>query len=191
MPLFRFRVYWEEDDNIYRDILLKTGQTFDMFQKAILAAFEFDNKHEASFYRSNDNWTRGMEISSEVLTNKKGAQALSMIKTSVSALVEKPDEKFVYVYDRTKKWTFLIMLIGIEKEEDKRKEYPYCIKKEGVAPPQTGVKGLANERLLEIEEKYDLSREEMQEGYSSDDGESGDDFDREEGGQEEGTGDFD
>jgi hypothetical protein len=176
MPLFKFRVYWEDDDNIYRDILLKTGQTFHAFHQAILTAYEFDNKHQASFFKSNDNWARGMEISSEVLVNKKNAPALSMIKTPVSALVEKPDEKFVYTYDPAKKWTFLVELIGIEKEEDSRKEYPYCVKKEGVAPAQTGIKGLANERLMEIEEKYDLNKEDMSEGYGSE-GEDGADED--------------
>lgn len=167
MPLFKFRVYWEDDDNIYRDIVLKTGQTFHSFHDAILTAFEFDKKHTASFFVSNDHWIRGREISSEVLVNKKDAPALSMIKTPVSALVEKPDEKFVYTYDPVKKWTFLVELIGIDKEEDYKKEYPLCTKKEGIAPAQTGIKGLANERLLEIEEKYDLSSEEMQEGYGN------------------------
>jgi hypothetical protein len=33
---------------------------------SILKAFEFDNKHGATFYRSNDNWQRGREISLEV-----------------------------------------------------------------------------------------------------------------------------
>lgn len=167
MPLFKFRVYWEDDDNIYRDIVLKTGQTFQSFNQAILTAFEFDNKHQSSFFSSNDNWQRGREISSEVLVNKKDAPALAMIKTPVSALVEKPDEKFVYTYDPVKKWTFLVELIGIEKEEDSKKEYPICTKKEGVAPAQTGIKGLANERLMEIEEKYDLSKEDMAEGFGA------------------------
>lgn len=165
MPILKFRVYWEDDDNIYRDIALKTGQTFQSFHEVILTAFEFDKKHSASFFSSNDKWLRGREISSEVLVNKKDAPALAMIKTPVSALVEKPDEKFIYTYDPVKKWTFLIELIGVEKDEDSKKEYPYCTKKEGVAPAQTGIKGLANERLMEIEEKYDLSSEEMSEGY--------------------------
>lgn len=191
MPLFKFRVYWEEDDNIYRDIVLKSGQTFDAFHKVILTAFEFDSKHKASFFSSNDNWNRGREISSEVLVNKKDAPALSMIKTPVSALVEKPDEKFVYTYDPVKKWTFLIELIGIEKDEDSKKEYPLCVKKEGVAPAQTGIKGLANERLLEVEEKYDLSKEDMSEGYGAEGAEGDEEQSSEESfGSEEAGEDF-
>lgn len=188
MPLFKFRVYWEDDDNIYRDIVLKTGQTFQAFNQAILTAFEFDNKHQSSFFASNDNWLRGREISSEVLVNKKDAPALSMVKTPVSALVEKPDEKFVYTYDPAKKWTFLVELIGIEKDEDSKKEYPLCVKKEGVAPAQTGIKGLANERLLEIEEKYDLSKEDMAEGFGDEGDGANDSADDENEGHDDGGG---
>jgi hypothetical protein len=169
MPLFKFRVYWEEDDNIYRDIILKKGQTFLEFHETILKAFEFDKKKPSSFFESNDKWDQGREISSEVLLNKKDAPALSMLKTPVSALLDKPDKKFVYIYDPDKKWTFLIALIGLEKEENDKLTYPYISKSEGIAPSQTQLKGLANERLLEIEEKYDLNSEDMDEqGFSED-----------------------
>ncbi len=191
MPLLKFRIYWEEDDNIYRDIVLKTGQTFFSFHEAILQAFEFDKKHPAAFFRSNDKWQRGLEISSEVMVNKKDAPALAMIKTPVSALVDKPDEKFVYTYDPAKNWTFLIELIGVEKEEPTKLVYPACIKKEGIAPAQTGIKGLINERLVEIEEKYDLSRDDMAEGFGDEGDDEGQaDDDENDSSMEEGTEDF-
>ncbi len=52
-----------------------------------------------------------------------------MVKTPVSALVEKPDEKFVYTYDPAKKWTFLIELIGIDREKTVKRN-TRCVKKE-------------------------------------------------------------
>jgi hypothetical protein len=173
MPLLRFRVYWEEDDQVYRDIELRTGQTFLEFHKVILQAYEFDDKHQASFFDSNERWDRGMEISSEVLVNKKDAPALSMMKTPVSALVVKPDHKFVYEYDRAKKWLFQVELIGITNEENPKKTYPLVFRKEGIGPSQYGVKGLNENKLLEdIEEKYDLSSEDMAEGFGNE-GEDG------------------
>jgi hypothetical protein len=167
MPLFRFRVYWEEDDQVYRDIELQTGQTFLAFHQAIVKAYDFDGKHAASFYESNDRWERGREFNSEVLTNKKDAPALSMIKTPVSALVTNPSQKFVYEYDPAKKWSFLVELIGISKEEDPRKTYPLTVRKEGIAPSQYGVKGFGHESLIEVEEKYDLGADEMAEGFGN------------------------
>lgn len=165
MPVFRFRVAWEEDDNIYRDIELLSGQTFEMFKDVILKSFEFNNIHPCSFFESNDKWHRLREISSEVLVNKRGADKLSMVKTPVPALIDQPDKRFVFEYDPVKKWVFLITLIGISKDEDYTKKYPLIARSEGIAPSQTGIKGLSTERLMEIEEKYDLGREEMDEGF--------------------------
>lgn len=167
MPLLRFRVYWEEDDQIYRDIELLAGQTFMDFHKVIAQAYEYDGKQPASFFESNEKWQRGREISSEVLVNKKDAPALSMIKTPVSALVAKPDHKFVYEYNPAKKWSFLIELIGVSRDENPKRVYPFILRKEGVAPTQYGVKGAAADKLMEIEEKYDLGADEMAEGFGA------------------------
>ena len=167
MTVLRFRVYWEDDDQTYRDIELLGNQTFLDFHKGILAAFEFDGKHPASFYESNDKWAYGREINSEVLVNKKDAPALSMLKTPVSALIATPEQKFIYVYDPVKKWTFMAELIGVSKDETSRRVYPFVLRKEGIAPAQYGIKGVNPDKIMEIEEKYDLGAEEMAEGFGS------------------------
>ena len=167
MAILRFRVYWEEDDQTYRDIEITGHQTFADLNKVILQAYEFDGKHPASFYESNDKWIYGREISSEVLVNKKDAPALSMLKTPVSALVALPDQKFMYVYDPVKKWTFQVELIGVNKEETPRRVYPFVLRKEGIAPAQYGIKGVNPDKIMEIEEKYDLGAEEMAEGFGN------------------------
>lgn len=175
MPLFRFRVAWEEDDLVYRDVEIVSGQTFKDLHDVIVKAYEFDGKHAAQFFESNDRWTQqGRTFSSEVMVNKKDAPALSMIKTPVSALITVPDQKFIYEYDPAKKWMFLVELIGLEKEENPRHTYPRVARKEGIAPAQYGAKGAkgAAVALLEVEEAYDLGAEEMAEGFGSE-GEEG------------------
>lgn len=167
MTILRFRIYWEEDDQTYRDIEIMGNQTFLDFHKAISAAFEFDGKHSASIYESNDKWTYGRQFSSEVLVNKKDAPALSMVKTPVSALVSLPDQKFIYVYDPIKKWTFMVELIGVSKEEVSRRVYPFLLRKEGMAPAQYGVKGVNPDKIMEVEEKYDLGADDMAEGFGN------------------------
>ncbi len=167
MTVLRFRVYWEDDDQTYRDIELLGNQTFLDFHKIIVTAFEFDGKHTASFYESNEKWAYGRELNSEVLVNKKDAPALSMLKTPVSALIATPDQKFIYVYDPVKKWTFMAELIGVSKEETSRRVYPFILRKEGIAPAQYGIKGVNPDKIMEIEEKYDLGAEEMAEGFGS------------------------
>ena len=169
MPLYRFRIHWEDDDQIYRDLEVQTSQTFADLNGAIVKAFEFDGKHPASFFESSERWQRGREISSEVASNKKDAPALSMAKTPVGALISIPDQKFLYEYRSAKRtWNFGMELIGIQKTEETGKIYPLLVRKEGIAPAQYGLKGVDPEKMMVTEEAYDLGAEEMQEGYGSD-----------------------
>lgn len=172
MSLYRLRVYWEEDDLSYRDIEVEASQTLMDFSKAIIKAWEFDGKHPASFFESNDRWDKGRQFSSEVLSNKKDAPALSMIKTPLSALIATPNQKFVYEYDPLKHWTFLVELIGMSKDVDDNKQYPFISRREGVGPAQYGIKGLPTEKIVEIEEAYDLNDEDMADGFSDEGEES-------------------
>ena len=167
MSLYRFRIYWEEDDLTYRDLEVGALQSLMDFSGAIIKAWDFDGKHAASFFESNDRWDRGREFSSLVMSNKKDAPALSMIKTPISALISAPNQKFVYEYDPQKHWTFLVELIGISKDADPRKVYPLLTRKEGVGPAQYGVKGMTGEKMVEVEEAYDLGADEMAEGFGS------------------------
>lgn len=161
MAILRFRVFWEEDDQTYRDIEIMSSQSFLDLHKAIYQAYEFDGKHSASFYESSDRWNYGRELNSEVTTNSKNAPALSMSRTPVSALISEPDQKFIYVYDLAKKWTFQVELIHVSKDEVSKRVYPYLLRKEGIAPAQYGIKGVNPDKIVEIEERYDLGTADM------------------------------
>lgn len=185
MPVLKFRVYWEEDESVYRDIAVKPSQNFLQFHQAILTAYEFDSKHKATFFRSNDNWQRGREILLEKDGEARKAEPLLMVETPIGAMVKDPNQKFIYLYDYAKNWTFLVELIGVAKDENTKLSYPACVRKEGLAPSQYGTKGLIGDKLVEMEEKYDLNREGMSEdGF----GEEGEETDGEDDGMEEAGG---
>lgn len=168
MPIYRFRVFWEEDDLVYRDIEVQAMQSLMDFHFGILKAYDFDSKFQASFWESDDRWTRGRKFSSDVLVNKKGADALSMQKAPLAALIADPGQKFVYEYDPSKHWIFLVELIGVEKVEARGASYPRTVRKEGVGPTQYGAKAIIEERMMNEEEAYDLTSEELEEGFSAD-----------------------
>ncbi|WP_126246580.1 IS1096 element passenger TnpR family protein [Chitinophaga rhizosphaerae] len=187
MPVLKFRVYWEEDESVYRDIVVKPSQNFVQFHQAILTAYEFDSKHKATFYRSNDNWQRGREILLEKDGVARKAEPLLMVDTPIGAMVRDPNQKFIYLYDFAKNWTFLVELIGVAKDENAKLSYPAIVRKEGLAPSQYGTKGLIGDKLVEMEEKYDLNREGMSEDGFGEEGEEteGEDDGMEESGSED------
>jgi hypothetical protein len=81
-----------------------------------------------------------------------------MAETAIGTEIRDPNQKFVYVYDFVKNWTFLVELIHVSKEENSKLEYPAMVKSEGIAPSQYGTRGLVGDKLAEVEEKYDLGR---------------------------------
>ncbi len=166
MAILRFRIYWEDDDSVYRDIAIRHTQTFKDLHDCILKSYEFDNKHKATFYRSNDSWLRGREISLEKYDKVYKAEPLLMEDTAMGTEISNPNQKFIYEYDFNKVWHFMVELINVDKEENKKLTYPVCIRVEGIAPSQYGTKGLIDSRLAEMEEKYDLQPSALAEGFS-------------------------
>jgi len=90
MAVLKFRIYYEEDEGIYRDIVIKHTQTFYDLHECLLKAYEFDNKHKATFFRSNDHWQRGREISLEVYEKDYKAAPLLMKDTTVGSEIKNP-----------------------------------------------------------------------------------------------------
>ena len=164
MAVLKFRAYFEEDDAVYRDIVIKHNQTFQDLHLAILKAYEFDNKHQATFYRSNDQWQRGREISLEKYDKEYRADPLMMANTTIGSEIRDTNQKFVYVYDFLKNWTFLIELINVTKEESSKIIYPATSRVEGIGPQQYGTRSLLGKKFVDIEEKYELPQ--TSEGFS-------------------------
>src|SRR5919112_6331048 len=123
MAVLKFRAYYEEDESVYRDIVIKHTQTFADLHNAILKAYEFDNKHQATFYRSNDNWQRGREITLQKYDKVYKAEPLIMAETPIGSEIKAPNQKFIYTYDFLKGWTFLVELINVSKEETPKTTY--------------------------------------------------------------------
>ena len=176
MAVLRFRAYYEEDESVYRDIVIKHTHTFADLHNAILKAYEFDNKHQATFYRSNDNWQRGREITLQKYEKDYKAEPLIMAETTIGSEIKDPNQKFIYTYDFLKGWTFLVELINVSKEATPKIAYPSSIRAEGIGPAQYGTKSLLGDKFVDIEEKYDLSA--GAEGFGRE-GDSDDDDDSE------------
>jgi len=165
MAILKFRIAWEEDDAIYRDVLVKHTQHFTDLHQIILKAFEFDEKHDATFFRSNEKWHRGREISKAVYEKSYVVPPLMMDEVLIGSEILNTNQQFVYLYDFAKSWTFLIQLIQVIKNADADMDlnYPMVTRIEGVGPMQYGTKGLLGPNFTDIEEKYDLT--EAQDGF--------------------------
>ena len=132
MAVYRFRVSFEDDEDVFRDIDIKSTQTFEDLHNIILVSINFENTKDASFFLSDDLWRKGEEI---VLNKEAKKEKRIMSKSKISEFIEDPHQKFLYLFDYAEKWSFYVELIKILEEEEKI-SYPKCIKSTGIAPKQ-------------------------------------------------------
>ena len=111
--IYKFRVIVDTEEDVFRDIEIETNSSFEEFHKAILDSFDFEEGEMASFYMSNEQWEKGLEIP---LMDMAGDAALSMKSTKLSDMVSKPSEKILYVYDFMRMWIFYVELMEVKKD---------------------------------------------------------------------------
>ncbi len=135
--VYRFRVAYEDHENVYRDIDIKASQSFSDFHTIIQQSISFDNSKPASFYTSDDYWRKEDKISLGIKKDEKKnkKQEESQKKKVIADFVNNPHQKFIYVFDPDKEWTFQVELLKI-LPEDNAVAYPICIKSMGTAPKQ-------------------------------------------------------
>lgn len=143
MAVYKFKIVIEDNDDIYREIEILSGQTFEDFHNAIQEAFKFDKKHAASFFVSDDYWRKEQEVTlhkedlelDEEEARKGVAPKKLMSATKIAKYIESPRQRFLYVFDPAAKWTFCIELMKILPDNPKG-TYPSCVKSIGNAPKQ-------------------------------------------------------
>ena len=138
MAVYRFRICFEDYDDIVRVIEIKANQTFEDLQQALHAAIGFETARDASFYLSDDNWKKGREISSRPSGETLPAGAASMKDARFSDTIADPHQKIYYLYDPEAQWGFHIELVKIMVAEENGARYPRCVKTTGEAPKQFG-----------------------------------------------------
>jgi hypothetical protein len=161
MAIYKFRIIFEDYEDVSRDLEIKSTQTFYDFYQGILQSIDFDAKHAASFFSSDDYWSKGAEITLFEEDIEPGVKLMK--KTKIASFIEQPNQRFVFIYDKEACWTLLIELIKLVPE-DIAASYPRCVKSIGGAPKQYKQKLIA--KLKEevesgiIPEKHDAKDEE-------------------------------
>jgi hypothetical protein len=154
MAVYRFKIFLEDNEDVYRDIDIKAAQTFEQFHIIIQEAFKFDNKHAAAFFVSDDYWRKGQEITlrkedlplDEEEIQKNVEPKKLMAETKIAKFIEQPHQRFVYVFDLNVQWTFLLEMIKIV-EDNSKVNYPAIVKSYGTAPKQYKQVNVAKEEL--------------------------------------------
>jgi hypothetical protein len=138
MALYRFRVTFEDYDDVMREIDVKSNQTFEDLHRAIHQSTGYNPEFPSSFYISNDQWMKGEEIT--YLPNQKRKDRGISLMTNVKLLsfIDDPHQKFYYTFNFDRPFDFHVELMKIILDETPGTTYPAVIKSVGEAPKQFG-----------------------------------------------------
>lgn len=134
MAIYRFRISFEDYDDVTREIDIKSTQTFEDLHRAIHRSTGYNADKSSSFYVSTDNWIKGDEIAIHPTQRKIDNGVVLMEKSKLSSFIEDPHQKFYYIYNFERPYDFHVELIKIILDNDPKIEYPYLVKSVGEAP---------------------------------------------------------
>jgi hypothetical protein len=110
-PVVKFRVIMDTEQDVFRDLEIAADQNFMQLHKAILSAFQFTEGEMASFYLSDENWEKGMEIP----LMDMGEGQVAMENTVLSEMVVAAGDKLLYVYDFMRMWIFYVEVLELKQ----------------------------------------------------------------------------
>lgn len=185
MAVYRFRVTFEDYEDVYRDIDMPSKGTFLELHHEIHKSMGYNPEVSSSFYVSNDQWKKGTEIAHLPNPRKKEAGVLIMEDIRLSKFIDDPHQKFYYIYNFDRPYDFHVELIKILKEEE-GKEYPSLFRSVGQAPKMAAAANFPVSTDFDDDDDDDQIEETTSEEYGVDEE---DDFevmdDEEEAGEDE------
>ena len=129
MSVYKFRVMYEEDENIFRDIELRPNHSFAEFEDLLITAWGLPSDGKGSFFVSNDRMQKVKAFDHRKPIQKGDSQYMPMILNHV----DNPHQKFLYEYSGRQDLTFYIELVIIGYEKPGA-DYPRVVKSSGPSP---------------------------------------------------------
>ncbi|MEJ7693669.1 hypothetical protein [Daejeonella sp.] len=160
MAIYRFRVSFEDYDDVERDIDIKSNQTFEDLHKAIHASTGYKVETSSSFYVSNDQWIKNEEIAFLPNQRKVNNEVALMENSKLSSFIDDPHQKFYYIYNFDRPFDFHVELIKIMLNEEAGKSYPHVSRSLGEAPKIAGSGVLPQVAATAVSDDFDFLNEE-------------------------------
>src|SRR6201992_352257 len=134
MALYRFKITFEDYDDVTREIDVKSNQTFEDLHRAIHQSTGYNSEYPSSFYISNDQWTKGEEITYLPNQRRIDRGVSLMDKVKLSSFIDDPHQKFYYTFNFDRPFDFHVELMKIILDETPGVVYPNVVRSAGEAP---------------------------------------------------------
>ena len=116
--VMRLRVILDTEDDVFRDIEIETTAPLMHLHFAVLDATGWESGELASFFQSDEAWSRGKEFSLLDMSDpmaEDGAKPEDAMNTStVGHLIPGLGQRAIYVYDFLRMWCFYVEPLALE-----------------------------------------------------------------------------
>lgn len=148
-----FEISSLENADFKRIIHIESGNTFEDLHRIIQDTSDFDQSQTASFFLTDDQWRKQIEVSL-LDSGKKNTKVLSMRKTKLDEYISEIGQKLVYVFDFFNDRVFYVELKEKLMKTDLKE--PFVAYEKGNAPSQFLINDLESPdvEILERDESY-------------------------------------
>ncbi len=158
--IYVIRAILDADDDVIRDVAIEGTATLFDLHLLMVEAFDLDKGEMSSFFKSNDEWDQGEEISMMDFDPATGKNPLD--KIHIEEAFTEEGTRMLFAYDYMNLWTFYLEATEI-KEPVEGKTYPAVIGAVGNRPKQAPQKEMRAEGpdddIYNLDDDYDIADE--------------------------------
>lgn len=136
------------DEKVFlREYEIDSSNSFLDFHNFIQKDLGYDSHQLASFFLTDEQWNKGLELTLIDMENDAGPAAIPMDSVKMSDLLKQKKERLLYVFDIFSDRCFFIELTAIF-QPDPEMIYPLCATSVGNAPEQLLIEDISMDDLL-------------------------------------------
>ena len=132
--ILRIRTILDVEDDVLRDIEMDEKFLLKDLHNLIIKIYGFEGKEMASFFKTNENWEQGDEMS---LIDMGIGKDYS--NETLNTIFNAENNRLLYIYDFLELWTFFIQVMEVS-ECNKNTKYPNLVFSKGVVPENSPTK---------------------------------------------------
>ncbi len=133
MKYYKFTAFSKDSESFEMQIEAHENILFSEVHQAIQSALEYDPLQMASFFLSNEDWEKEIEIA--LIDMEERSETLLMDEIKLADKIIKEGQKIIYLYDFFSERAFYINVDSVEKTDTK----DFSIKVIGEIPMQIDI----------------------------------------------------
>jgi len=156
--IYKFRIISGDEKAFLREYEISGDKTFLDFHNFIQEDLGYDANQLTSFFITDEQWNKGLELTLIDMENDAGPAAVPMESVKLSDLLKHKKERLLYVFDIFSDRCFFMELSDIF-EPIPNVSYPICKISVGTPPQQIIIEDISMDDVLEDDDWDEITND--------------------------------